>query len=341
MAASHPDPAAVLRDARWLPHRYDANTDAVQFRYVSRDQHRTATFLTDDNLGPGPISAIARATAMAQPRQQAPVHFIFHSAFCCSTLMARAFDIEAVAMVLKEPVILNDISGWKRRGGVAQSLLAEVLNDAMALLARPFQPGEAVVIKPSNVINAYIPAMLSMRPAAKVLLMVAPLHVFLGSIVRKGMWGRIWVRDLLVKLLADDIVDLGFAHDDYLKLTDLQVAAVGWLAQHALFGKVIEHFGAARVRTIDSESLLDRSEAAVAATAALFDLKVDAGAVAAGPAFTSNSKNGQPFTRAERDAGRIAQEAPHRDELDKIAVWARAVAENAGIALKLPGQLLV
>lgn len=340
MVTIHPDPRAIVQDALWLAHRYDAAADAVQFRHVTREQHRAATFLTDEYLGPGPVSAIARATAMAQPRQQAPVHFIFHSAFCCSTLMARAFDIDGVAMGLKEPVILNDLSGWKRRGAPSQQL-AGVLDNVLALLARPFGQGEAVVVKPSNVINPYIPAILSMRPAAKALLMVAPLPVFLGSVARKGMWGRIWVRDLLVKLLADDVIDLGFAEGDYLKLTDIQVAAVGWLAQHALFANTVEHFGLERVRTIDSESLLDQPEAAVAATAAHFDLKVDAGTVAAGPAFTSNSKNGQPFTRAERDAERIAQEVPHRDELDKIAVWARAVAENAGVAMALPGQLQV
>lgn len=340
MVAIHPDPRAIVQDALWLAHRYDAVADAVQFRHVTRELHRAATFLTDEYLGPGRVSAIARATAMAQHPQQAPLHFIFHSAFCCSTLMARAFDIEGVAMGLKEPVILNDLSGWKHRGATSQQL-AGVLDNALALLARPFGQGEAVVVKPSNVINSYIPAILSMRPTAKALLMVAPLPVFLGSVARKGMWGRIWVRDLLFKLLADDVIDLGFAPDDYMKLTDIQVAAVGWLAQHALFASTVEHFGVERVRTIDSESLLDQPEAAVAATAALFGLKVDASKVVAGPAFTSNSKNGQPFTRAERDAERIAQEVPHRDELDKIAVWARAVAENAGVTMELPGQLLV
>lgn len=276
---------------------------------------------------------------MMQLREQAPLHFIFHSAFCCSTLMARAFDIEGVAMGLKEPVILNDLSGWKRRGAAPQKL-AGVLDDALSLLARPFGPGEAVVVKPSNVVNAFVPAMLTIRPAAKALLMIAPLPVFLGSIARKGMWGRIWVRDLLAKLLSDGIVDLGFEAGDYLKLTDIQAAAVGWLAQQMLFARMVDHFGAERVRTIDSESLLDKPAEAVAATAALFGLAVDAEAIAAGPAFTSNSKDGRAFSRGERDSDRMALESAHRDELDKVAVWTKAVAENARVPMNLPGALL-
>ena len=42
----------------------------------------------------------------ALPSAKAP-HFIFHSAFCCSTLLARAFDIEGQSIGLKEPTILT------------------------------------------------------------------------------------------------------------------------------------------------------------------------------------------------------------------------------------------
>ena len=101
-----PNVDAIARDATWLPHRYDPGHDSVHFVKVTREAHRAATFLTDDHL---PTSSepvvVRRAEAIAEASPPAPLHFIFHSAFCGSTLLARAFDIEGVAMGLKEPVI--------------------------------------------------------------------------------------------------------------------------------------------------------------------------------------------------------------------------------------------
>jgi len=77
------DVAAIARDPRWLPHRYDPEFDAVHFLKLGRDDHRAATFLIDAELPTdaaklvlerGPSLAAARSSA-------APLHFISPSAF--------------------------------------------------------------------------------------------------------------------------------------------------------------------------------------------------------------------------------------------------------------------
>lgn len=326
------DPASIVGDPLWLAHRYDAQDDSFRFRHVSRDQHRAATFLTDEYLGPETTPVIlARSTAIAAAPRAAPLHFIFHSAFCGSTLLARAFDLEGVAMALKEPVLLNDMAGWQQRGGSPRAI-AGVLDDSLTLLARPFAPGEAVVIKPSNLLNAMAPAMLAMRPEARAVLLHAPLPIFLKSVAKKGLWGRLWVRDLMAKQIGQGIIQLGFDAQSYLRLSDLQAAAVGWLAQHALFAQ-IEAAHSARVLALDSEALIDRPAIAIAQVATLFGLEVDAQAIAEGPAFTQHSKFGQAFDPAQRNAEYAAAYAAHGDEIEKILVWAQSVARNAGLTI--------
>ena len=333
-----PDLAALVRDADWLAHRYDPGHDAFHFRLTPRAGHDRATFLTDEYLGAaGEPVVIRREDALAVGLPSAPLHFLFHSAFCCSTLLARAFDLPGVAMGLKEPMIVNDLVGWKHRGGKGPEV-ARALDAGLTLLARPFAPGEAVVVKPSNIGNALIPAVLAMRPTSHALLLYAPLETFLGSVARKGMIGRLWVRDLLVKQLRDGLVDLGFGPEDYLGQTDLQAAAVGWLAQQALFARTVAVHGD-RVRTLDSETLVARPAETMAALAELFGLALDAKAVAAGPAFRSHSKFGGVFD-ADARAAAVAKEAVHAEEIAKVAVWAEAVAANAGVPLQLPGRLL-
>jgi hypothetical protein len=333
----------AVRDAAWLAHRYDPEADAIHFLPVSRAEHGGATFLIDDHLPQGPEPLVVhRSDAMASAPRPAPIHFILHSAFCCSTMLARVFDRPGWAMGLKEPVILNDIVGWRRRGGRGPDMAA-VLNDALSLLARPFGPGEAVVVKPSNVVNGLSAAMLTLRPNAGAVLLHAPLRTYLGSIAKKGLDGRLWVRTLLLGLLEDKLVDLGFTTRDHLGQTDLQVAAVGWLAQQALFQQLVERFGKGRVRTLDSETLTADPAGVTARLATLFGMPLDARAleeIVTGPAFTYHSKLGAAFDAGER--GREHRDAAemHADEIEKVAVWAERVAEAAGIALELPAKLV-
>lgn len=329
----------VARDPEWLAHRYDPGHDAVHFRRVPRVDHARVAFLTDELL-PGDKTPVVlrRAEAIAaQDHPPAPIHFIFHSAYCCSTLMVRALDIPGVAMGLSEPVILNDLVGWRHRGATPAQLDA-VLPDTLALLARPFERGESIVVKTSNVVNGFAAAMLAARPDARALMMYAPLRAFLGSVARKQMWGRLWVRELLVKQLRDNLVHLGFTDEDYLGLTDLQAAAVGWLAQRALFAKLGARFGA-RVRALDSEALVAHPADTLARAARLFGLALDAEAVARGPVFARDAKTGEAFAPGRRGDDQRAATELHADEIDKVAIWADAVARNAGVALPAAAHL--
>jgi hypothetical protein len=178
-----------------------------------------------------------------------------------------------------------------------------------------------------------------MRPQARALLLYAPLRVYLASIARKGMTGRLWVRDLLVKQLREGLHPFGYSGDDYLGQTDLQAAALGWLAQHALFARMVAQFGD-RVRTANSEVLMANPAEAMLALSALYGLQIDADAIAAGPAFTRHSKSGDNFGQAQRvDEQRVGTSA-HAGEIDKVAIWAEAVAASAGVPTDLPGALL-
>lgn len=332
----------IARDPDWLAHRYVESRDRVQFRHVTRDQHRAATFITDDYLGKdGELVELDRREALAAAPPQAAVHFVFHSAFCCSTLIARAFDREGLAMGLKEPAILNDLVGWRRRGAAGRDV-AEVMDSALTLLARPFEPGEAVVIKPSNIVNGLIRMMMALRPNARALLLYAPLPVFLTSVAKKGLDGRLWVRELFLGFRKDGLVQrLGFDDEQLFGQTDLQIAAAGWLAQQALFADLVQQLGP-RVRTLDSETLLDRPGKSVTALARLYGLDVhdaEVGEIVA-TSFARNSKSGAAFGRAEREAEYADAAAVHRDELEKVGRWAEVAAERAGIPMALPGGLL-
>jgi hypothetical protein len=345
MAATS-DLAAIAADPNWLANRYDESLDLIHFVRLTREGHRAVTFITDEYIpAEAPRLVLGRsdvAAAVAAAGPTAPIHFIFHSAYCCSTVLARAVDIDGVSMGLKEPLILNDLVGWKRRGADPRQLGA-ILDIVLTLLARPFSPGEAVVVKPSNVLNAIAPALLGLRPDSRAILLHAPLPDFLRSIARKGLWGRRWVRELFIGQLRDGIVDLGLGEQHYLDLTDLQVAAAGWLAQQDVFARLVERFGESRVRTLDSAALMARPGEAMARLSDLFGLGLDApaiDAILAGPAFTSHSKSNAGFSASDRLAEQRDAAETHADEIGKVVVWTEAVAAAAGLSTKLEAPLL-
>jgi len=335
-------PRFDLSDAQWLAHRHVEGHDHLRFVHLPRAEHRRAPFLTDEYLGsnrPAHDVPVEQCLASLAPRRMG---FLFHSAFCGSTLLLSALDRPGVAMGLSEPVVLNDVVGFRRRGapGAAVARLADAATRA---LARPFGSGEMVVVKPSNVLNPLAELLLALRADAPAILLHAPLETFLVSVVRKGLWCRLWVRELLEGFLTDQAVDLGMEPGDYFRQSDLQVAATGWLAQHALFHKLSAKLGPGRIATLDSETLTARPTDVLAAAAAHYGLGAsaeDVAAMAASPAFTRHSKSGAAFDAVQREAEYAAARAAHDDEIGKVATWARAVAEANGIAETLPLPLL-
>lgn len=339
MTASTIDLLRIMTDAEWLAHRYDPGHDAFHMRHVPRQRHAEVPFLTDACLGElaDPL-ILRRSDAMAAASAPAPLHFIFHSAYCCSTLLAAAFDIPGMAMGLKEPVLLNDIIGWRHQGAKGPDV-ARVLDEGLRLLARPFEPGGAVVVKPSNVVNPLIPAIMTLQSGARAVLLYAPLEAYLASIARKGMWGRLWVRDLFGKLIREAMIaPLGISPDQYLGLTDIQVAAVGWLAQQHQFKMLLERFGD-RMAALNSDTLMAHPVESMIALSRHFRLDLGeqaARAIVNGPVFAKDAKSGGAFGADQRSADARQGLTTYAEEIQKVLVWARTIAEQADIPMNLP-----
>lgn len=335
-----PSIAAIMSDSEWLAHRYDPGHDAFHFRRVGRTQRADVPFLTDLHLGEEKSPVVLRRAdcRTAAEGRSPPLHFLFHSAYCASTMLVQALDQPGIAASLSEPVLLNDMVGWRRRGASPRDHGA-VMDDALAMLGRGFTAGEAVIVKPSNIFNPLARGALTLRPQARAILLHAPLRDFLLSVARKGMWCRLWCRELLEGYLADGYVQLGFEARDYFRQSDLQVAAVGWLAQQQAFAALLA-WAPDRIASLDSETLTRAPVAAVAAAMDHLKLAGDRAAVADHPALGRNSKSGAPFAAGERQRDLAAAEAAYGEEIVQVVGWAEAVAAQAGIPLALPAPLL-
>jgi hypothetical protein len=332
-----PDAKDLAGDARWLPHRLIDGGRALRFVMADRGAQRAATFLDDASLGdraPRVDVSAASLVATLSPGST-PMHFIFHSAFARSTLLARALDLPGFAMGLKEPIVLNDAALLHRQ----RALGRDVLDLVLRLLARPLTPGETMIAKPSNVVNVLMPAVMALRPDARALLLYRDLPGYLRSIARKGMFGRIWARRLLHQIRAEAPFDAGFSEADLFIHTDLQAAALGWLIQHAQFAALARALPE-RVRLLDAGKLATDRRAAFAAAAHWFGLALDDAmidGVVEGPAFQEDSKR-----IGERFGGEgSGQDAPVDEaEIRMVTEWTGALARHVHQPLEFGPNLL-
>ena len=321
------NPGAILADPAWFPHRYDEQRQVIQFIRLDREAHRAATFLTDEYLGEGERTLVSVAALRDFVPPPNPVHFLFHSAFCCSTLLASALDVPGRVLGLKEPQIVNDLAGAALRGTLDNVLLGQILG----LLARL---ESVVVVKPGNEANLLMVPLLTVRPHARALLMSSGLEDFLFSVAKKGMFGRIWARRQHSLLAPRQHRNPGFSPGEVFQQTDLQIAGMVWLMQRAEFVDLIAA-QPARVRSLDAADLLADGRQGLARTADWFGLgltPLDIERVMASGRFETHAKElGRSYDAVARERERVHQQSAYAEEVGMVANWISAVASHIGL----------
>ena len=327
----------VATDPPWLPHTYDISGSMLTSVFVPRERRSDLMFLSDEHFKDDFRKATFPARDVAAHVAEAPdgpLHFIFHTALCGSTLMVKALDQPGHAHGLKEPDVLINLANRLTRSDDAGN--RERLKLVLRLLARPFAAGEAVVVKPSNIANRLALPALEARADSRAVLLYSDVRTLLRSILNRGMWGRIWGRRIFQSMAAWTSLRLGYSAEEVFLLTDLQALALGWLMQVNHFGEVARRLGD-RVMIVDSAKFLADPAPTLRSVANLFGLGMDAAAIEAivsGPTFARHSKlSDRSYGQAERAADQGAAESAHREELEMVVKWIESVAAHLGVDL--------
>lgn len=325
------DAKTIASDPQWLPHSLDLAGGRMMFVRIEREVLGEAGFLAD--ISPeGAADAAWLPLDEVRGMRPAPgrIHFIFHTAFCRSTLLVRALNITGVSAGLAEPGILAQIAG---AGEAARDLVKPVAD----LLARPWGEGEAVFVKPTNHANMLIPALLAARPDASAVLMTGPLSGFLRSVDKRALLGRRWGRQLYLEVMGYAGMDLGMDGREQFSMTDLQAAGLAWFLSQRMFTQLLSGPDGARLRVLDGD-LFDLNRAdTVEAVMQLAGIAADPKAierVVDGPLLRSHAKVGGTFT------GDTAAAAPAlAQECEQVSQWIGMIAEQAGIAVPVKQTL--
>lgn len=328
----------VALDPRWLPHTFDAAGSSLTSVFVKREDHGELMFLSDEHFKDQfrkvtfPASEIAARVGEAK---RAPIHFIFHTSFCCSTLMLRALDIPGRTFGLQEPDVLINLANRFIRSDDPSN--RERLRLVLRLLERPFEPGESMIVKPTNFANRLAMPVLEVNPESRAVLLYSDVRTLLRSILKRGMWGRIWGRRLFQSTSLWTSLNFGFTPEETFVLTDLQALGLGWLMQMHQFGELAGRMGE-RVTIVDSADFLADPARTLLRISRLFELGLDQSLIddiANGPTFARHSKfSERGYGQAQRTADLSAAEAAHHDELEMVVKWVETVAAHMKVDLR-------
>lgn len=321
----------IYSDPQQFPWRFNPQTGDYEFLRLTRDKITEASFLDHRTPGAGEPKTYSsfddlKAAAAEAIKPKAPA-YIFHIAFCSSTLISRCLDAPGKALALKEPLPLVSIAHAKRFGNMAGAAtypeLFRITND---LLARPHEGNERAVIKPSNGANDLLTDVLALAPDAKVLLLFIDIRRFLLSIVKRGQVGRFFARSLLHHPWGKDQRISKMSTAQALQLTDLHTAALVWLFQTDSFAQALSQYPQSRIRALDASEFKKNPKRALGAIDSFFELGLGEDhieRVVSGPLLTQDAKfTDQSFGANERAKNEQLLETMYGDDFNNTIAWA-------------------
>ncbi|MCA9311271.1 MAG: hypothetical protein KDA21_08705 [Phycisphaerales bacterium] len=329
---------------------FDPGTGRAVLVRMSRQTYRDSVMLDQRmaTLGP-PMYQVSLPTLTNMSErirdQRRPVSFIFHTAFCGSTLLARALDGEGRAVAYKEPWILQRLAEMKRLEQMGRAPMSVVSWDdtfalLMTLLSRTWRPDERATVKPSDSCNNLIGPALAAHPDSRAIALYSNLEDFLLATL-KSEERRAYARQM-GNLASADAGHAGLTPRDHTAMSDAQVAAYLWFVQQRMLSAAVAREDD-RLATLNGARLIEAPRDVLGPAAAhlgitLSDAEVDA--IVTGPVFTRHAKMGGAYDPGEAAQRKRALREQLDTEVRSALDFAASLAPDGVLPEVLPGALM-
>lgn len=328
----------------------DLAEDAVRFCQMSREAYKESSFLDHRKKKAGIVEYNWRLSHLIQSTHQRVVpdlrgNLIFHTSHCCSTLLARCFEILDVALVLKEPSVLRQLSLAKRKWHERQGLDYSTMKDVIIyFLTRTYVSPQIALIKCTSVCSNLFGDLLDGFPGLRPLFLYSSLEQFLVGMYKEGeIRAKIYEATYLPLFLIDaaDYPELRRVYDN--GLTTAMKMAFMWLVRIYFYLKFAESRTRTRFYTLDCDVFLRTPYNVLTSLAKYFryDLSREDDLIdRLLPVLAAYSKDpGRPYHAESRLQERISVLKIHAAELHEAADWCQEVCHRLDIPEKLPSAL--
>lgn len=374
---------SILHDPALLLHRierrsgYDGETppplEDIEARFVpmSRRNYQASSHL-DRRLVPSGRSSHRLSLRELLDRSDEiegsarRVVYLFHTAFCGSTLLASCLDHPGACLSYKEPLSLSQVClakpCAKRPPAMTEDEWSQLTRSTVALLSKVFHPSEVALVKPANPCIGAIPELLlAARDRPRAILLYSNLTDFLCSIL-KSEGRRRWARQALAWSWPATPSHRILAKIDIESLPDEAAAAYVWLWQMYAYLDACESPDGGAVRMLDCDVFLSRPEETLTAAVEFLALPLPAEEI---PEITSSetfrtyskpalgdtwlgaltrrlgfSRRKEESFDAQRRRSLLRETAErHQEEIERGLGWAETVTRERPVPATLPNPL--
>jgi len=277
----------LLSSPNFYPLKMDFDTGLLSFVPMSRATYKSSSFLDGRTQAAGPERYDLPAADLLQAAADLPAaptraHYIFHAAFCCSTLLARYLELIPPCFVLKEPLFLTQMAVVRPRaiaahndGALAPAEWTPLFDLCARLLGRGLVAEDIVAIKVNDICNSLGEMLLARDPGAKAVFVTIGLRDFL-LVLLKAPERRQWLRGRLLKARKDAAIVPELTGFDPVQMSDAEGGAFLWALNEALRARLCA-LNPSRVLTVPGEQIAESPAEPVRAVADHFGLPVSQG----------------------------------------------------------------
>jgi len=253
-----PSLAQIIDKADWLCYGLDRDNLLLHFLQVDEQSMDAMVFLGHRGADAPvtvsyPIEQVFDAIRPTEPARTS--RFILHTAFCCSTLLARCVDFPGAVRTLRELPVFSGLTPLRNRlrSENERDLWRRIVTVIDRLSSRPFAAGGTTFNKPSNVFLPSSSDFLEINEAARALVIHSDLPAFLISCSKKQSAGtRPWI-DMYLAL--DPALTFAAKRGvDIKTLSAMELACLVWNVQMEILHGLADN--SSRIRQVDSAAFL-------------------------------------------------------------------------------------
>lgn len=251
---SNIDELANEAESVYFPIDLDVRNKCFYFQHISINALTNSTFL--DNRFTTTDSAMQTVTFNSVKHlavtQSKHIGYLFHTSFCCSTLLARLLDFPKKSIALKEPLILRRLSDAALDGMPNH----ELTDASVKLLFRNIDGLSAVLVKPTHVALNIAQTLLSCNPSAKALLITSTLEDFMISNIKKTLETQRKVPELVERFMTATDLPSRLPPEAFEPPSFLAGVSLQWHAQQQLIYDLLNSPVGSAVCVIQDTELL-------------------------------------------------------------------------------------
>ena len=184
----------VADDPQLFPARVNLFTDKAWFIKMSPTTYRESVFLDPARMKGTCLieSNLEWLKYVCEKIKWQPTAFIFHSAFCGSTLMSQILETVFNCLSLREPELLTSMLVYNRSEATQEEKTLWFEN-LQKLLSRRFEPEQSVIVKGNDFANPLLPDVINWKSDVPVLFMYTPLDEFVAACLKADN-RREWIK---------------------------------------------------------------------------------------------------------------------------------------------------